>query len=94
DFGGAANRINQLNPQTFVARTSSTVNVSGITNNMTLSDQTIERLGKAMAANVKTDNDRPIYLVVDGKILGQVVGPVLNSANGQAIQLRTRGVSS
>ncbi|QPB57151.1 phage tail tape measure protein [Lacticaseibacillus paracasei] len=94
DFGGAANRINQLNPQTFAARTSSTVNVSGITNNMTLSDQTIERLGKAMAANVKTDNDRPIYLVVDGKILGQVVGPVLNSANGQAIQLQTRGVSS
>ncbi len=94
DFGGAANRINQLNPQTFAARTPSTVNVSGITNNMTLSDQTIERLGKALASNVKPDNDRPIYLIVDGKVLGQVVGPMLNNANGKAIQLQTRGVTS
>ncbi|MDM7455226.1 phage tail tape measure protein [Lacticaseibacillus paracasei] len=94
DFGGAANRINQLNPQTFATRTPSTVNVSGITNNMTLSDQTIEHLGKALASNVKPDNDRPIYLIVDGKVLGQVVGPILNNANGKAIQLQTRGVTS
>lgn len=62
-------------------------------NTVSLNDATLEKMGAAIAKHMPTSN-APVYLVMDGKTVGQIVGPIINNQNGRNINLSARGVTT
>lgn len=59
-----------------------------------LNDQTLGAIGAGIAKTMNTKADQPVYLVLDKQIVGQILGPVFNNANGNTISLENRGLTT
>lgn len=58
-----------------------------------LNDETLGKIGQGIVDAMGGSSDQPTYLVMDSTIVGQLLQGVLNNANGNAIQLQTRGLA-
>lgn len=58
-----------------------------------LNDRTFDAMGAAIAAHMPSGSG-PTYLVVDGKVLGQVLQGPMDNANGTVIDLSKRGLAT
>lgn len=60
---------------------------------VSLNDETLERMAAAIAKRLP-QSDAPVNLMLDGKTVGQIIGPIINNQNGRNINLSARGVTT